>query len=453
VQAHLPCQITEFPCKYLGVPLSPHKLTKAQVQPIIEKIADRLPSWKANQLTKAGRSILVQAVLTSMVVYLLLALDLPSGSLQAIDKIRRGFLWKGRKDVRGGHCLIAWPKVTRPPDLGGLGISNLQNLGWALRLRWLWLEKTEPEKAWAFLPVQAPPQVKSFFATAIISEVGNGKNTYFWTDRWLGGQSLKQSFPNLFGAVAARARKRKVSDALENRKWVSDIRGALTVTVLTEYIHLWELLSTVMLQQDVEDSHIWQFSTCGQYTTRSAYKALFIGSVQFKSWERIWKSWAPGKCKFFMWIVAHKRCWTADRLARKGLPHPATCPLCDQTQETIDHLLVSCVFARQMWFTLLQKFGLQVLAPGLDDEFFEDWWANACERVAGQAKKGLNSITFWEPGTCGITAIAAFFTALRPVSPVSLRPPLKICIFGLWQGLEEFHISSPWCLVTIVTVS
>src|SRR6185312_12181132 len=23
VQAHLPCQITEFPCKYLGVPLSP----------------------------------------------------------------------------------------------------------------------------------------------------------------------------------------------------------------------------------------------------------------------------------------------------------------------------------------------------------------------------------------------------------------------------------------------
>jgi len=45
-----------------------------------------------------------------------------------------------------------------------------------------------------------------------------------------------------------------------------------------------------------------------------------------------------------------------------------------------------------MWFTLLQKFGLQVLAPGLDDEFFEDWWDNACERVAGQAKKGLNSI-------------------------------------------------------------
>ena len=41
---------------------------------------------------------------------------------------------------------------------------------------------------------------------------------------------------------------------------------------------------------------------------------------------------------------------------------------------------------------MLQKFGLKVLALGLDDEFFEDWWANAGERVAGQVQKGLKSI-------------------------------------------------------------
>ena len=68
LQAHFPCQISEFPCTYLGVPLSPYKLTKTQVQPIIEKIADRLPRWKADLLTKAGRCVLVQSVLTSMVI-------------------------------------------------------------------------------------------------------------------------------------------------------------------------------------------------------------------------------------------------------------------------------------------------------------------------------------------------------------------------------------------------
>ena len=93
-------------------PLSPHKLTKAQAMSIVERVADRLPSWKADLLTKAGRVILVQYVLTSMLIYILLALELPPSVLKAIDKIRRAFLWKGRKDVKGGHCLLAWPKVT-----------------------------------------------------------------------------------------------------------------------------------------------------------------------------------------------------------------------------------------------------------------------------------------------------------------------------------------------------
>jgi len=146
IQEQLTCQILDFPCKYQGVPLSLRKLSKAQIQPIIDKIADQLPGWKADLLTREGRKVLVQFVLTSMLVYLLMDMDLPPWALKAIDKIRRGFLWKGRKDVKGGHCLLAWPKVARPHELGGLGISSLQQLGWALRMRWLWLQKTEPDK-------------------------------------------------------------------------------------------------------------------------------------------------------------------------------------------------------------------------------------------------------------------------------------------------------------------
>ena len=54
LQENLPCPISKFPCKYLGVPLSPLKLTRNQIQPFIDKIADWLPSWKADLLTKAG---------------------------------------------------------------------------------------------------------------------------------------------------------------------------------------------------------------------------------------------------------------------------------------------------------------------------------------------------------------------------------------------------------------
>lgn len=77
------------------------------MQPIIDKIANQLPSWKADLMTRAGRRVQVQSVMTGMIVYLAMAVDLPPDALKAIDNIRKGFLWRGRKEVRGGHCLVA----------------------------------------------------------------------------------------------------------------------------------------------------------------------------------------------------------------------------------------------------------------------------------------------------------------------------------------------------------
>jgi hypothetical protein len=87
-----------------------------------------------------------------------------------------------------------------------------------------------------------------------------------------------------------------------------------------------------------------------------------------------WKTWAPPKCKLFMWLDAHKRCWTSDNLAQRGLPHPEHCPLCDQEDETLDHLLVSCVFTRQFWYMVLRQVGLHSLAPQPTELIFDEWW-------------------------------------------------------------------------------
>ena len=141
VQNLLPCALTDFSCRYLGLPLALKKLTKAQIQPIIDRIADQLPGWKADLMTKVGRMVQVQFVLTGMLVYLIMAIDFPPWAIKAVDKIRRGFLWRGRRDAKGGHCLIAWGKVCIPKELGVLGISDLKSLGWALRMRWAWLQK------------------------------------------------------------------------------------------------------------------------------------------------------------------------------------------------------------------------------------------------------------------------------------------------------------------------
>ena len=79
-------------------------------------------------MTRAGRVIQVQYVLTRILIYVAIATDLPPWAFKAIDKIRRAFLWRGRKEAKGGHCLIAWPKVCRSRELGGLGIVDLKAL-------------------------------------------------------------------------------------------------------------------------------------------------------------------------------------------------------------------------------------------------------------------------------------------------------------------------------------
>ena len=83
-------------------------------------------------MSLAGRAVLVRFVLTAIPIYLLVALKVPKRFIGAIDKFRRGFLWKGRKEINGGSCLVAWEKVMRPLELGGLGIINLETMGWAL---------------------------------------------------------------------------------------------------------------------------------------------------------------------------------------------------------------------------------------------------------------------------------------------------------------------------------
>jgi hypothetical protein len=239
MQGLLPCGISSFPCKYLGLPLTVRKITKEQAQPIIDKFANQFPGWKADLMTRVGRIVQVRFVLTGMLIYLAMAIDLPTYITKAIDKIRRGFLWRGRKEINGGHCLVSWSKVCRPLDLGGLGISSIKELSWTLRMRWLWLQKTEPNRPWSSLTIQVPDKVQAFFSMVMQTEVENGANTLFWKDRWIQGQRVADIAPRLLKVVLKRKiNTRTVQEAITGRAWMSDIRGALSVGAIVDYLHL-----------------------------------------------------------------------------------------------------------------------------------------------------------------------------------------------------------------------
>jgi hypothetical protein len=137
----LSCQVISLPCTYLGLPLSIRKLRKVDLQHVLDKLAGKLSFWRVHLMTREGRAVYVQVVMTAMVIYHLMALDLEPWFLQAIDKLRRGFLWAGAGEASGGCYAVAWDLVCQPKELGGLGFRNLRLLNMALRTRWLWFQK------------------------------------------------------------------------------------------------------------------------------------------------------------------------------------------------------------------------------------------------------------------------------------------------------------------------
>ncbi|KAM0866544.1 hypothetical protein ACQ4PT_042574 [Festuca glaucescens] len=131
----LRCAIVPFPIRYLGLQLALRPLTKAEWQPVLDRVIELIPAWQRGLIQKQGRLVLIKSVITARPVHHMLVADAPDWLLEEVQRWMRAFLWAGKKQVSGGQCLVAWDRVCMPLCYGGLGIINLKLQGLALRAR------------------------------------------------------------------------------------------------------------------------------------------------------------------------------------------------------------------------------------------------------------------------------------------------------------------------------
>ncbi|PVH61987.1 hypothetical protein PAHAL_3G172600 [Panicum hallii] len=285
-------------------------------------------------------------------VHTLISLKVPDWVFQEIDKRRRGFLWAGKEKATGGQCLVAWPI-----------------------LRWIWLKRTDANRPWKNLSLDFgnDPEVKAMFNASIDIELGDGCLTLFWSDHWLGQNSPCLITPKLRSLVTPGVRNsRTVAAALSNKRWIQDITGTLTFQALSEYLILWQVVEAFELRVGVEDTISWKWTTDAAYSARSAYVSFFQGTIRFEGAKPIWKTWAPQKRR------------------HHGLTGDATCRLCDQEEETADHLLCTCSFTQQVWHTLLSVLGVQNPPSPVGLSILE-WWLLLRQGLSKKQKKGLDT--------------------------------------------------------------
>ena len=120
----LGCSLIELPFNYLGFS---SRLSMRQVSswnPILQKIKQKLASWKARTLSRAGRLVLIKAVLNSLPLYFFSLFKMPKLVAKKIIQIQRRFLWAGERE---GHfsALVKWEVVQLPKSMGGLGVGDI----------------------------------------------------------------------------------------------------------------------------------------------------------------------------------------------------------------------------------------------------------------------------------------------------------------------------------------
>jgi hypothetical protein len=178
VLTDLPAKRTQFPTKYLGLPLTTVRLRRVDFQPLVVKTVARFNSWNGRNLNYAGRLTLVKAVLTSHIVYFLTALRAPKAALQDINAKRKQFLWTGTERIKGAKCKVNWTRAVRSKKNGGLDILHVGKFMRALRLRWLWRAWNLEDKPWVGeLPCNET--YHHLFATATTITIENGEKISF----------------------------------------------------------------------------------------------------------------------------------------------------------------------------------------------------------------------------------------------------------------------------------
>nr|XP_020191500.1 uncharacterized protein LOC109777266 [Aegilops tauschii subsp. strangulata] len=368
ISDHFPCAIGEFPAKYLGLPLSIQKITASSLQPFVEKLEKKLSPWWASMLSHGERLALIRHVFCAMPTHILIAMSLHPSILRQVNRLLRAFLWQGLKTTNGGHCLVSW--------------------------------------------------AKAIFRASTSWTIGDGATCLFWDDHWINGLSIAELAPLLHALVPRRHRRvRTVAAGLASRAWIHDVQGHLSPAALVQYVLLWTRLQQVTLSAS-PDVLTWRWTPSAVYSAKSCYKALFVGSTIEPSWRLTWKSWAPLRIKIFLWLAFQGRCWTADRLARRGLAHAPLCLLCDQEPETMAHLLTGCVFSRQTWHEVLSWLrvpNMPLPGPGL---CFRDWFAQSVEDAPTALRRGLASLIILTAWRIWKARNACVFNGATPSIPL-----------------------------------
>lgn len=431
----LDCKIVELPIKYLGLPLGANPKRIATWKPIIEKMERKLALWRRKYISIGGRINLIKSTLCYLPQYYMSIFKLPISVANKLEKIQRQFLWGDSNEKRKLH-LVGWDKVTKSKKRGGLGVKRLQVHNAALLCKWWWRFGVEKEALWVkaingkygldvskWLPTVSGNQsagnrvsmiwgdicsigtngsgLERVINSGFRIKIGDGNDTSFWNDIWVGQAELKSVFPRLYSISTQQSTKvgEIFNGAMLN--WQLSFRKQLFLYESNQLELLLQMLNEVTFYDNRKDKLMWNWETSnGIFSVKSCYdkweEEYNSTNVIGPECKLIWSNLCPFKVEVFTWQAIQNKIATKSVLISRNILNleaggGAWCPLCNVEIESPPHLLLHCSISWYVWSQIVNWWGLVWVCPYSVYDLMCWWFANKFKSV----EKGCWEICFY----------------------------------------------------------
>lgn len=274
----------DIPFRYLGIPMHHRTLHVAEYRPLVQKLQQRINNWATRKLSYAGRAMLINDVLNSIIRFWSAIFHFPVGLVHEMERICRDFLWTGGEGARG-KARVAWSQVCQERANGGIGIKEV--LAW--------------NKATMF---------------SILCDIHVAEAPSLWV-KWLRTYRLRNQ---TIWEVQPRP-----SDSGWWRKILmvrNEICSQLTMNMRQ------------VLQLSRSDRENLVYACLHPPAEEVAWSAM------------LWNRATIPKTAFIMWLACRSRLNTKDQVSKFNTYVEQMCCLCGEAEETHSHLFFECGFLK-----------------------------------------------------------------------------------------------------------
>uniref|UniRef100_A0A803P795 Reverse transcriptase domain-containing protein n=1 Tax=Cannabis sativa TaxID=3483 RepID=A0A803P795_CANSA len=254
-----------------------------------------------------------------------------------IESTMARFWWKISSKENKGIPWMSWDRMCNSKNNRGLGFRNLHDFNLVL----LGKQGNNPSFVW-----RSVWEAQSLVRAGVRWSVGNGSSINVLNEPWLPDH---QQPLVIYSHLALQHAKVCNLMSIDMSTWDDDI------------------LKDLFEERDQR----------------------LIKQISSSTNQTLWSLKLPPKIKNLMWRAGSNCLPTLSQLASKHVPVNTRCPLCEEMDETITHILLTCRVVKKVWERV--GIGTTVTAAG---SIFLDWCVNVFTNLTVE-KQGLAAALCW----------------------------------------------------------